>query len=554
LDGETTESGGDSGSARALVNVPIGANAAIRASGFYTDEAGYISDPSLGTKDINGTRYEGGRFSFLYHPTDKFTLRLTAFGQDLASNGDSTEDLNPATLQPLYGALTQSRTFTSPNDVSYRVYNMTANYNFGPANLLSSTSYATLHQSTNEDATAQDGGLLSLIFGTPLGAGVMQELQQNKFTQEFRLSSPAQAFEWQVGAFFTHEQNSLYQNLSAINLAAAPQVTPGLGGLEIVTLPSDYTEYAGFANIDYHFNSQFDISVGGRYSSNNQTESETTSGALVGPASTVSGKSSDNVFTFAVAPKYKLNDDVTLYARVSSGWRPGGPNALNPLAPAAVPRTFAPDSLIDYTAGVKADLFDKHVYADVSAFYIDWSKIQLLADVDNFGVNSNGNGARSEGFEGTVDYIPFSGLTLSANGAYTDAYLTAPTPAIVGGTTGETLPYSARYTGALNADYAWSVLDDIRPFVGGSIRYVGDRRADFNTTPVVGNIVLPSYTTLDLRAGFTLRKYRVELYAKNLTDSHGILSIGGFGATPGGAVQAGITRPRTIGLLLSAAY
>jgi outer membrane receptor protein involved in Fe transport len=554
LDGETTEGGGDSGSARALVNVPLGADAAIRASGFYTDEAGYISDPSLGTKDINGTRYEGGRFSFLYHPTDKFTLRLTAFGQDLASNGSSVEDLNPATLQPLYGDLTQSRTFTSPNDVSYRVYNMTANYNFGPANLLSSTSYATLHQSTNEDATALYGPLLSGAFGTPLGAGETEELNQDKFTQEIRLSSSVQKLEWQVGGFFTHEQNSLYQDLSGISLVNPPQVAPGFGGLALVSLPSTYTEYAAFANVDYHFTDQFDISVGGRYSTNNQTESETTSGPLEGPTSTVSGKSSDNVFTFAVAPKYKLNDDVTLYARVSSGWRPGGPNALNPLAPAAVPRTFAPDSLIDYTAGVKADLFDKHVYADVSAFYIDWSKIQLLADVDNFGVNSNGNGARSEGFEGTVDYVPFSGLTLSANGAYTDAYLTAPTPAIVGGTTGETLPYSARYTGALNADYSWSVMDDIRPFIGGSVRYVGDRRADFNSIPLIGDIVLPSYTTVDLRAGFSIQKYRVELYAKNLTDSHGILSIGGYGSTPNNAVQAGITRPRTIGVLLSAAY
>ena len=40
------------------------------------------------------------------------------------------------------------------------------------------------------------------------------------------------------------------------------------------------------------------------------------------------GQSSDNVFTFAVAPKFKLTDDSTLYARIAKGYRPGGLNSL----------------------------------------------------------------------------------------------------------------------------------------------------------------------------------------------------------------------------------
>jgi iron complex outermembrane receptor protein len=553
-DAEDTSAGAMSTALRGMVNLPLGPDAAFRASGFYADQTGFIDDPLRGAQNVNGTRFSGARFGFLYHPTDKFTLRLTAFGQDIDSAGSATEDLNPATLQPLYGPLTQSRTFSSPNDVSYRVYNMTANYNFGPASLLSSTSYGTLHQGTNEDATGQYGALLTAVLHTPLGAAVLQSLDQKKFTQEFRISSPSQTFEWQVGAFYTREQNVLNQNLSAISLTNPPQIATGLGGLEIVALPSNYTEYAGFANFDYHFTDRFDVSAGGRYSTNNQNEAQTTSGALVGPASTVNGSSSDKVFTFAVAPKFKLNDDVTLYARVASGWRPGGPNALNPLAPAAVPRTFQPDSLIDYTAGVKANLFDRHVYVDLSAFLINWTKIQLLADVQNFGVNTNGGGARSQGIDATIDYIPFAGLTLSANGAYTDAHLTTATPAIVGGFAGDPLPYSARYTGSLNADYSHPISDSMAIFLGGSVRYVGERHADFNSNVTIGHLELPSYASVDLRAGVTMGKYRVELYAKNANDSRGILSLGGFGSTPNGAVQAGVMRPRTVGLSLSAAY
>lgn len=552
LDGEGTESGPTGGSIKGMFNTPLGDDAAFRISGYDDDQPGYIDDPLRRAKNVNGARYDGVRLGFLYHPTDKFTVRVSAVGQDISSQGTNTEDVNPTTLAPLYGDLTQSRTFAAPNHVAYRIYNVTADYDFGVAKLLSATSYATLKQNTDEDASAQYGPLLSGALGQPLGAGVLQSLGQDKFTQEIRLSSPAQKFEWLVGAFYTREQNLLHQNLSAINLQNPPQVAAGLGGLEVISLPSDYSEYAGFANGDYHFTDQFDVSFGGRYSHNDQRESQTTSGALVGPATTVSGTSSDNVFTFAIAPKYKLSDDTTLYARISKGYRPGGPNALNPLAPAAVPRTFQSDSLIDYEAGVKSDLAQHTVAVELTAFYIDWSRIQLLADVDNLGVNVNGGTAVSKGVEGSLTYVPTAGLTLSANGAYTQANLTSNTPAILGGKDGDRLPYSSPISGALSADYGRPMAGGVRPFVGASLRFEGRRRSDFN--PTTGQISLPSYTAVDLRAGVDWQNYRVEAYVKNVGDERGILSIGGQGATPNGALQAGLIRPRTIGLSLTASY
>jgi len=551
-DGESTDHGGDGGSVKAMVNLPLGDTFAIRASGFYSDDAGYIDDPLRGAKNINETKFNGGRLGVFWQPTSKLTIRLTAAAQDIISNGDSVEDLNPTTLQPLYGQLTQSRIFAQPNDITYRVYNATADYDFGFADLLSSTSYGTLHQSLIEDASALYGGLLTTVFGTPLGAGIDQELEQQKFTQEVRLTSKPQQIEWLVGAFYTRERNELNQDLGAVNLANPPAFAPGLGGLEYVTLDSVYSEYAVFGNVDYHLTDRFDIGVGGRYSHNDQSAGEVTSGLLVGGASNAPGSSSEGVFTFAVAPKYKINDDVTVYARVAKGYRPGGPNALSPLAPAAVPRTFQSDSLIDYQAGVKADLLEKTVSVDASVFYIDWSRIQLLADVSGYGVNANGGSARSDGVEGTVSYAPFAGLSLSANGAYTDATLRSNTGVLLGGVTGNPLPYSAKWTWALNADYSHALLNDARGFIGGSLRYVGDRKADFD--PNIGQVPLPSYVSLDLHLGVDWKNYRAELYAKNLNDARGILSATGYGATPGGAIQAGVERPRTIGVSLSAKY
>jgi iron complex outermembrane receptor protein len=549
---DETDAGPAGGSARGVLNVPLPDNAAIRVSGYYDDQPGFIDDPLRHANNVNAAQISGARIGLFWQPVEQLTIRLTAIGQDILSHGTATEDLNPKTLQPLYGDLTQSRTFSSPNSVAYRLYNLTANYDLNFANLTSSTSYGTLRQSTNEDATALYGPLLSGAFGTPLGAGVLEGLYQNKFTQEVRLASSAQPLEWLVGGFYTREDNALHQNLSALNLADAPAVAPGLGGLELVTLGSSYEEYAGFANIDYHFTDRFDLSFGGRYSHNDQTEAETTSGALVGGPSTVTGKSSDNVFTFAVAPKFKLSDTVTLYARVASGYRPGGPNALNPLEPAAVPRTFQPDTILDYEGGIKGDFFDHRVSADLTAFYIDWQHIQLLADVDGFGVNTNAGSARSEGLEGDVSYVPIDGLTLSANGAYTQANLTSNTPALLGGKNGDMLPYAPQWSGSVSGDYERPIAGDIDGFIGATANVTGRRKSDFD--PNIGQITLPTYVSVDFRAGFEWRKYRLEAYIKNIGDARGILQIGEFGATPNGAVQAGLITPRTAGLTLTAGF
>ena len=558
IGGEDTSHGSTSGSIKGVVNVPIGDTFAIRASGFYAEQSGFIDDPVRGIRRINDNKFNGGRLGLLWRPTSKLTLKVTGVAQDILSRGSSTEDIDPATLQPLHGDLTQSRTVSEPANVAYRVYNLTANYDLGFANLLSSTSYGMLRQKRNEDASAQFGPLLSSILGQPLGAQVFQNLDQNKFTQEIRLTSAPQKFEWLVGGFFTREQNKILQNLSALSLPSL-QVPPGLGGLEIINLRSAYNEYAGFANADYHFTDRFDVSVGGRYAHNHQSVSQVTSGLLVGPGSTVGGTSSESVFTFAVSPKYKITDDTTVYARIAKGYRPGGPNAISSLLPMAVPRTFLSDSLIEYRAGLKSQGFDHRVSVDLSAFYIDWSRIQLLAVVGGVGVNTNGPSARSDGVEGTVTFVPAPGFYLSANAAYTDAVLTGDTdPILVGGKSGDRLPYSAHFTAALNADYTYHMADNVSLFVGGSLRYVGSRYSDFspslNPTGADHQLLLPSYTSLDLRAGVNYRNFRLEAYAKNVNDARGIYVITGVGSTPNGGVQAGVERPRTFGLSLSASY
>ncbi len=81
--------------------MPITDSAALRLSGFGTWMPGYIDDPNLNESEINRGLREGGRASFLVNATDNFSIRLTAFGQNLHTDGTPTVDVVGAAGTPL---------------------------------------------------------------------------------------------------------------------------------------------------------------------------------------------------------------------------------------------------------------------------------------------------------------------------------------------------------------------------------------------------------------------------------------------------------------------
>ena len=69
--------------------------------------------------------------------------------------------------------------------------------------------------------------------------------------------------------------------------------------------------------------------------------------------------SSEDVFTYSVAPKWKFDEHTAIYLRVASGFRPGGPNVLPPGAPPDVPRIYESDELTSYEIGLKVESADR---------------------------------------------------------------------------------------------------------------------------------------------------------------------------------------------------
>jgi iron complex outermembrane receptor protein len=191
---------------------------------------------------------------------------------------------------------------------------------------------------------------------------------------------------------------------------------------------------------------------------------------------------------------------------------------------------------------------------DFALFHVDWTDIQLLEIVDQRGIDGNGGKARSEGVEWTIGYVPLHGLTFNWTGAYTDAQLTSPAPA-VNGVSGDPLPYAPKWSTSVNGEYEWPVFADYRGFVGALWSFIGSRSTDFGSSAaaVPAQVGLPSYDTVEARLGIENERYRVSLFAKNLGDVRGIASYVNGGA-PGLNGDVAIIPPRTVGLTLSAKF
>lgn len=557
VSGETVKDGEMSYNGTAMLNLPLGDRFAVRASGFYRDVGGFID--SIGTagsdveRDINDARSYGGRVSALLAASETFSLQATAILQNVESDGPTSVESDPNTLATRYGRLSLSQYVPAATDISYRLYNAKATLDLGAAELTSSTSYGKLDQDFRDDLTTQFSPILAAVFGTPNELYQDQTTAYDKVTQELRLASnPGMGFDWLIGGYYTREKGRIIQHFEAVRPGTLTPIT-GLPPLADAALRSVYKEYAAFANATVYLGDRFDLTFGGRYSHNDQRATQVLAGALVGNATYPVARSDENVFTYSVAPKFKLAEDTSLYGRVAKGFRPGGPNVLPPGAPAGTPLTYDSDSIVSYEVGLKTEMLDRALTLDISAFHIDWDDIQLLAQINNVGLNTNGGTAESEGVEFTVTARPTDGLNLSVNGAYTNARLTAGTSPLVGGFDGDRLPYTPPYSVNVNADYDWEIGTAIA-YVGASLRSLSKQNGGYDFAFRTANgrqRQLPAYEVIDLRAGFEVGRYAIEAFARNVGNAEGKTSIGGTGIYPLGSVATGIIRPRSFGLSLT---
>jgi len=592
---EATKGGDNGWSGNAVVNVPLGDTLALRASGYYRKVGGFIDTVGINRENANEYASYGGRASLLFKPNDDFSVRLMAIVQNIRADSRATFDADPLTHEPLSidpttgasteGRLTRTEYYPEQNNVDYRLYNGTMSWDFGLATLTSVTSYGELKQDEAYDASGELPGIADAIYGGPgigpLGITFPAIAGQEKFTQEIRLDSPSNdTFEWLIGGYYTKENGLLFQRYLPYELQTGNSIDPeltlpaGPNG-EMVTFPdflraeldSEYEEYAAFGSVTWHLSSRFDITAGGRYSHNSQETVQILDGSLLFLSGAtvipdiVKGDSSENVFTWSVAPRLELSDHTTVYARVAKGYRPGGPNVVPPGAGPNFPTQFDADTLISYEAGVRAQTADQSFSLDASVYYLDWSNIQVLVTYNTAigPVNADGNGdsATSKGAEITATLRPVNGLSVALNAAYNDARLDEDLPAGNGGFANDRLPYAPEWSASMAADYEWALSDSADAFVGGTVRFVSDQAGDFDNnyqTTFGRRITIDGYAVADLRAGVRFDGFNIGAYVRNLTDTRGLTSVGSFLLRPNNSVAASPIRPRTFGVTVGAEF
>src|ERR1700723_959604 len=304
--GETVDGGSNAGNVKGMINVPFWDNkAALRVSAVEAGIPAWIDNPQLGASNINSGSSYSIRASLLVQPVSDFTARVTVFEQHLRTTGNNTVQAvgaaaNPAAppanqFQPV-GNLVQNSAIPLEEDNSLKYGALNLAYDFHWATLTYAGSYGRFNLNTTNNLTTSNlaPGLTygnyfgALVYGQPaLIIGDQVEFV-HKFNQELRLSSDAgntvfgHGFDWQIGGFFTHEQTTLTQPYEATEATNPSSIlSPALGG---AIIPGDYLEHSFFADVTYHFNTAFDLELGGRNTDVNQnSQTNETCCILYGP-------------------------------------------------------------------------------------------------------------------------------------------------------------------------------------------------------------------------------------------------------------------------------
>jgi outer membrane receptor protein involved in Fe transport len=298
---------------------------------------------------------------------------------------------------------------------------------------------------------------------------------------------------------------------------------------------------------------------------------------------------------------WQVSKDVLLFASYSEGFRPpvtnrvGGGSAKNQEGAFdgfRIPVYSTTDSLDNIELGFKSTLFDQTLRFNATAYYskisdlqtsrFDPTNISFLVFTDNVG------DAEIKGIDGDFTWAATDNLVISGAFSFIDSELTSVNDQLAGiaPSVGSRLPYSAEFSGNLQARYFYSIAKDMTGYVNGSISYTGDRLAGMTMDAYVvedatnliygtgsglsiereadvfsgvnyqdsngqtfagGRYIQDSYVLANLSFGVTNDEWKAEFFIDNLTDKSAVLYVDTQQFTP----KVVTNRPRTVGFRFS---
>ena len=274
---------------------------------------------------------------------------------------------------------------------------------------------------------------------------------------------------------------------------------------------------------------KFNVLAGIRWSYVNNDRPDTTD--LVNNKSWKGRSRSDDAFSPRFGLVYKPTKTTSVFASYSNSFSPNSSNDIydNPL----------PASIIDqYEVGVKNDFFNGKLSANVTAYQIKNNNLAQTAPFDRNG-NVNTNTAykvlvgetTSKGIEVDLAGHPTVGLDIMAGYSYNDMRFTDVPQSLGNYVEGERLVNTPAHTanGSVFYTFQQSAVKGLK--LGLSAFYVGERNGGWNTDYIKDPndaskliersrlIPVDGFTTLDLTAGYTYKKFSFLAKVSNLSNT-----------------------------------
>ncbi len=561
----------------AMVNLPIMTDEmGLRVSGYYRNEDGWVDNIGTGIKDSNSLEAFGGRAILLMRPSDRMKVKLLV-------SYENSKPADSALTNPTLGKFVRNSDRPDLFQGKLTNYNITVNYEFDFAELVSSTTLSDYDASFYVDLA----GTFAQAFPFALDAYGYDDL----FVQETRLvSRHSGPIEWVAGFFYYDKRRTVdFAYRSSLEFIAQRNII-GMENEYYQRFNSytDQREIAGFGEVTAHLSDNFWVTGGLRYG---KTDVQTFTrgggynyvvaalpqfgylavGATPGwnnvvmrrdPIPYAEGlKVSDDRLSWKASVSWKPVPELTAYATVSTGFRTPVVNAraglvstINP-SDIVIPDGAKSDSVTNYEVGLKGRWLGGNLTANLAGYYIDWKNIQVQANrvSDSIQFATNIGAAESYGLEFEVMARPLSGLSLVLNGSFNEAKVTklsAIEAAISGAELGTRLA-SPHFQGSGTLRYDFPIGNGKTAFGSVNVSHAGSFPNQFPNVPGNPNAVSPTYdhteawTNVNLFAGAKLGALNLTAYVENLFDDTSITYVHPEAFLDGRYARL---RPRTIGV------
>ncbi|MFT5767591.1 MAG: iron complex outermembrane receptor protein [Halioglobus sp.] len=322
-----------------------------------------------------------------------------------ANCGDCAYSTNPSDLRKAHKDTPESF------DLETSGFSLTADYDFGPAIL----TIVGADQSTEMDLE-QDSDQSPIPNGIPGGTTdtVVVAQESDQMTFEARLVSATDGpLEWIAGFYYLDED--AFQN-TIVNRDPTFGAKLNINILHDVNIES----MAVFGQLSYMATDNLKFTGGLRHT---KDEKSAVGGTVVtirlpvGPPFPIVNGSQDFTpeddwakTTWKLGLNWDLNEDSMIYATVSAGFKAGGFNFG-----VEGSESYDPEEVIAYEIGSKNRFLDNSLQLNATAFYYDYSDLQVFQVVDQTVIVKNAASAEIYGAEFELVYAPIDSLQIDAS-------------------------------------------------------------------------------------------------------------------------------------------